>query len=92
MQSTPSDFWLWFSKFNSDDLAGLAAGILVVCAVIVGMICLTIYKIHKTRAEDALKRELLDRGLSATEIATIVGATSAKEGFGCRGRKSKVQL
>jgi hypothetical protein len=70
----PSDFWSWFSKFNAEDLAGLTAGVLVIFAVIVGMICLTIYKIHKNRTDVALKRELLDRGMSADEIATIISA------------------
>jgi hypothetical protein len=92
MRSTPNDFWLWFSKFNAEDLAGLTAGVLVIFAVIVGIICLTIYKIHQTRSENALKRDLLDRGLSATEIATIIGATPSRKGFSCGDRKGKVQL
>lgn len=74
MDSVPSVFWTWINKFNGDDLAGLTAGTLVVFAAVVGMICLTVYKIHKTRADHSLKRELLDRGLSADEIATIVRA------------------
>lgn len=78
MQSMPSDFWSWFNKFNADDLAGLVAGLAVVSAFAVGMICLTVYMIHKNRTEDALKRDLLDRGLSADEIATIINAKSDK--------------
>jgi hypothetical protein len=78
MQSIPSDFWSWFSKFSSDDLAGLVAGLFVVSAVAVGMICLTLYMIHKNRTEDALNRDLLDRGLSADEIATIINAKADK--------------
>jgi hypothetical protein len=74
MQFAQSDFWSWFSKFNSDDLAGLTAGVFVIFAVIVGIICLTVFMIHKNRTEDALKRDLLDRGLSADEIATIITA------------------
>jgi hypothetical protein len=60
MQSVPGDFyfWSWIDKFSSEDLAGLMAGLLVVGAVTVGMICLTVYMIHKNRAEVALKREL----------------------------------
>jgi len=74
MQSVPSDFWGWLSQFDSETLAGFAAGALVICAVVVGMICLTVYKIHKSRSDYALKRELLDRGMSADEIATIIRA------------------
>ena len=74
MNSVPSDFWSWINHFDSETLAGLMAGVLVLCGVIIGMICLTIYKVHKSRADHALKRELLDRGMSADEIATIIRA------------------
>jgi hypothetical protein len=37
-----------------------------------------VYAIHKNRLENALKRELLDRGLSADEIATVVSAKAGK--------------
>jgi hypothetical protein len=69
---------MWFSKFNAEDLAGLTAGVLVVFAVVIGIICLTVYKIHKNRTDVALKRELLDRGMSADEIATIISAAPPK--------------
>ena len=78
MQSIPDNFWSWFSKFSTDDQAGMMAGAAVCVVAVIGLICLTIYKIHKTRSEDALKRELLDRGLEAEEIATIINAKSAK--------------
>jgi hypothetical protein len=78
MQSMPDNFWSWFSKFNAEDLCGMLAivGMIVVGAIVV--ICLTIYKLHRSRADDELKRELLDRGLSASEIATIISAKSSK--------------
>jgi hypothetical protein len=78
MKSVPSDFWLWFSKFNAEDVAGFTAIVLgsVVAAILI--ICVTIYHLHKSRAEVALKRELLDRGMSADEIATIIRATPPK--------------
>jgi hypothetical protein len=78
MKSMPSDFWSWFSKFNADDLTGLIAVVLVFSVAAVAVVCLTIYLVHKNRAEIALKRELLDRGLSADEIATIVNAKPDK--------------
>ena len=76
MQSIPDNFWNWFSKFNAEDLAGLIAIVAVFVVAVTGVICLTVYRIHKSRTDDALKRELLDRGLGADEIATIGSAKS----------------
>jgi hypothetical protein len=78
MQSMPNTFWNWFSKCNAEDVSGMLAigGSIVVGAIAV--ICLTIYKIQRGRADDELKRELLDRGLGASEIATIISAKSSK--------------
>ena len=78
MKSIPNDFWNWFSKFNAEDITGMIAVIAVFGVAAVGIICVTVYKVHANRAENALKRELLDRGLSADEIATIVSAKSDK--------------
>ncbi|HVT26726.1 MAG TPA: hypothetical protein VHE81_01800 [Lacipirellulaceae bacterium] len=74
MRIIPSSFWQWISTLNSDDLAGVLICGAVVCLAAIGTVCITIYAIHKNRTEDALKRELLDRGVSADEIATIIGA------------------
>jgi hypothetical protein len=76
MRSMPDNFWNWFSKFNAEDITGLVAVVAVFSVAAVGIICVAVYKIHKTRTENALKRELLDRGLSADEIATIICAKS----------------
>jgi hypothetical protein len=78
MKSVPGDFWLWFSKFNAEDITGFIAVVLVFSVAAVAVICITIYMVHKNRAEVALKRELLDRGLAADEIATIIRATPPK--------------
>ena len=78
MKSVPGDFWMWFSKFNAEDITGLVAVVLVFSVAAVGVICWTVYMIHKNRTEAALKRELLDRGLPAEEIATIIRATPAR--------------
>ncbi len=78
MQHVPSSFWLWISTLKSDDLTGLLVFAGFVCIAGIGAICITVCTIHKNRTEDALKRELLDRGMSADEIATIVGAKSSK--------------
>jgi hypothetical protein len=81
MHSVPDSFWQWLSSLRSDDLCALIAVISVFGVVAIGIVCATVYKIHKTRTEDALKRELLDRGMSAEEIATIVGAKPSKARF-----------
>jgi len=78
MRSVSGDFWSWFSKFNAEDVTGFIAVVLVFSVAAVAVVCLTIYLVHKNRAEDALKRDLLDRGLSADEIATIINAKSDK--------------
>jgi hypothetical protein len=78
MKSVPSDFWLWFSKFNAEDVTGFIAVVLVFSVAAVAVVCLTFYLVHKNRAEIALKRELLDRGLSADEIATVISAKADK--------------
>ena len=74
MHSISGDFWSWFSKFNAEDITGFIAVVLVFSVAAVAVICFTIYMVHKNRAEVALKRELLDRGLAADEIATIISA------------------
>jgi hypothetical protein len=78
MRSISGDFWSWLSKFNANDVTGLVAVVSVFSVAAVAIICITIYVVHKNRAEIALKRELLDRGLSADEIATIIRATLPK--------------
>lgn len=74
MHSISGDFWSWFSKFNADDITGFIAVVLSLGVAAVAVICFTVYMVHKNRAEVALKRELLDRGLAADEIATIIRA------------------
>jgi hypothetical protein len=53
---------------------------MVVVAVVaaITIIGCVVYAMHKNRLEHGLKRELLDRGLSADEIATVVSAKPSK--------------
>jgi xanthine/uracil permease len=78
MHSVSGDFWSWFSKFNAEDITGFIAVVLVFSVAAVAVVCLTVYLVHKNRAEIALKRELLDRGLTADEIATVISAKADK--------------
>lgn len=74
MHAVPSDFWQWINKFNGEDITGFVVTVSICSLAALAIICAAIYKIHKTRVEDALKRELLDRGMSADEIATVLSA------------------
>jgi hypothetical protein len=56
----------------------IVAGMVLVM-VVAAIVSKTACRIHKARLEDTLKRELIDRGFSADEIAKIV-ETSALPG------------
>jgi hypothetical protein len=51
--------------------------ILFIVTVVAG----TVYKIHKNRLADALKRDLLERGMSAEEIAMVITAKPNTQAF-----------
>jgi hypothetical protein len=61
------------------DLAGLLAGLIVALVLLTLIIGAVVYGIHKNRLENALKRDLLDRGMSADEIATVVKAKTESQ-------------
>jgi hypothetical protein len=81
MGSVPG-VWEWIVGLDSGELFTLMmmSGMTLIFTVI--LVTGLIYKIHKSRLDDALKRELLERGLSAEEIATVIRATPAGRG-GC---------
>jgi hypothetical protein len=74
MNSVPSSFWEWLAALDSGERTGLTVMSIAAFVFMVWMVLVTVYKIHKNRLDDALKRELLDRGMSAEEIATVVRA------------------
>jgi len=84
MHAMPSNFWEWLSSTNmsSNQQSDLLMTTIVIFAsillLIVAMISFTIYKIHRNRLTDSLKRELLERGMSAEDIVEIVRATPAR--------------
>jgi hypothetical protein len=55
---------------------GCATGIVVSLVAIVGSM---LSSLHRTRADGELKRELIDRGMSADEIARIIEAAPPKD-------------
>ena len=77
MHSLPDNFWAWASTFSSNDLTGMIITGCVCAVAAVALICFTVYQFHKMRAEHALKRELLDRGLGADEVARIINAKAS---------------
>jgi hypothetical protein len=84
MQQIPNDLWSFLMSFEPHERFALSAtfivfGLLAV-VLIIGIIAWMLYRIDKNRIDDALKRELLDRGLSAEEIATVIHAAPAKAG------------
>lgn len=72
MHAEPTTLWQWFTSQDPSDVAGFAIlSILAVTGIIVVVSALAYY-MHKNRLQHELKRELLDRGFSAEEIALIV--------------------
>ena len=81
MRSIPSNFWDWAATLNGDErlvVLAIAIGGVVLITIAV---CTMVYSISRTRAEIGLKRELLDRGLNADEIALIMSKPEQKRGF-----------
>jgi hypothetical protein len=58
----------------------IVASILGIFALvfIVTVVTGTVYKMHKNRLETALKRELLEQGMSAEEIVAVIRAKPGK--------------
>jgi hypothetical protein len=66
-----SDF---LSKLESRDIVGLVT---ILCCLIFALspiVAICWYKIHKNRTIAALKHDMLDRGMSAEEIKTVLDA------------------
>ena len=80
MNSVPSGFWTWIAELDSGERTGIIVLCVVASVFIVTVAFCTIYCMHKNRLEDALKRELLDRGISADEIAAVIRSKPTKSG------------
>lgn len=78
MSGLPSNFWEWTSSLQPSERFSLLILSIFAVLFILMIGAGTIYAMHKNRLNDALKRELLDRGLSAEEIATVISARPAK--------------
>lgn len=78
MNATPSNLWEFLMTFDPSMrfplvIVSIVFGT-VLLVIIVVIVATTITSVHKHRLEDALKRELVDRGMSAEEIERIVKA------------------
>lgn len=78
MQSTPSSFWEWTAALSPGDRMGLLFFSLIALVAMVSIVGGFIYHIHKNRLDDALKRELLERGMSAEEIVAVMNCKPQK--------------
>jgi hypothetical protein len=78
MQSQPSSIIEWMNTLGPGErLPVLIVGsILSIFAIvfIVTVLAGTAYKMHKNRLADALKRDLLERGMNAEEIVMVITA------------------
>jgi hypothetical protein len=73
-----SSFWQWVQSMPHPESIIMPFFFVVLTAIVTGGI--VINSIHRRRVETELKRELLERGMSADEIATVIGAKSKKGG------------
>lgn len=78
----PFGFWQWLSSLPRSDQMPTLVGIISILAgaavLITAILAITYYKVHRNRLCDSLKRELMERGTPAEDIATIVRAMPTK--------------
>lgn len=74
MNSVPQNLWDRIPQMSTGDVMTLLLIVIVAVLVAITIIGSIIYAMHKNRLEDSLKRELLDRGMNADEIATVIRA------------------
>ncbi len=80
MQATPTNFWEWLPKPAAGDMTAIMIISILAMVGIAAIVSATMYWIHKNRLDDALKRELLDRGMTAEEIATVINSGQQRLG------------
>ena len=95
MNSVPTNLWEWLAPIDPGDRVALCATAIVIgltaLVLIIWIVAGTTGKIHRARLENALERELLDRGMSAEEITEVVAATAGPKGqrLNIKGRGSR---
>ena len=76
MNSVPQNLWDRIPQMSPGDVMTLLLIVIAAVLVAIAIIGSIVYAMHKNRLEDSLKRELLDRGMNADEIATVIRAKS----------------
>jgi hypothetical protein len=71
-------FWQWLQSGDTERMALVTIPLFFILLAIIATTGLVANSIHRRRTEADLKRELLDRGMSAEEIATVIAATSTR--------------
>ena len=93
MNSIPTSLWEWLLTLDKESQIGVMVFAVIALLVATIIVCITLYNMHKNRLEDALKRELLERGMNADEIARVVESAQPKDFLDrwvCQGKeKSK---
>lgn len=83
MNAEPNTIWDVLSRVTPADLPVIILLCIFFVAALIVAIAVTVsntaIRIHKSRLEAALKRELVDRGFSAEEITRIVESTSTPQ-------------
>ena len=67
----------WLDRFSGKDLILLAPLTLGLVVVLLAFSFTLIDKIHRRNADTTLKREMIDRGMSADEIERVLAAKSS---------------
>jgi hypothetical protein len=90
MSQTPlhHGFWQWLQSGDTERMALIVMPLFFIVLAIIVTTGIVFIAVHRRRVEAALKRELLDRGMSAEEIATIIAATSTR----CNADAAGLQL
>jgi len=87
MQAESGSFWEWMGSLSSADSTTIMVMSILAIIGIVTIIAVTIWTIHKNRLEDALKRDLVERGFSVEEIERIVKASGPPQGLWPKRRR-----
>jgi len=82
-----SDF---LSRFNGGELIGLVAVAGGLLCAIVGILSGSWQKVRKAEIAAALKQDMLNRGMSAEDIRTVMEAGGNRFGRSCRTRLTHV--
>jgi len=80
MNSVPSNLWELVASLHEGLIFAVLLFAMAALLAIVITVFTAVYAMHKNRLEDSLKRELLDRGMSADEIVAVVRAKPTKGG------------